>query len=167
MAGLRDGDSGKGGKLCRAGPGQPGTDRQGESQQLALSSGAGLSFDGHSGLQVAGAERLQRVFRTHFLPSFYRYSIERAIVWGAEVLPGNVHSAKGCAELLSPEIEREAKLGTEVVFRVDAALAKPEIYEALEEQGVRYAIRIPANNSLIRDIEESLTTLVRRSILIV
>jgi hypothetical protein len=28
-----------------------------------------------------------------------------------------------------------------VVFRADAAFAKPEIYEALEERGVKYAIR--------------------------
>jgi len=32
-----------------------------------------------------------------------------------------------------------------VVLRGDAAFAKPEIYEALEERGVKYAIRIPAN----------------------
>ena len=31
-------------------------------------------------------------------------------------------------------------------------LAKPEIYVALEERGVKYAIRIPANDSLERDI---------------
>ena len=43
------------------------------------------------------------------------------------------------------------------VFRADAAFAKPEIYEALEERGVRYAIRIPANDSLERDIVELLT----------
>ena len=36
----------------------------------------------------------------------------------------------------------------------DAAFAKPEIYEALEEREVKYAIRIPANDSLQRDIEE-------------
>jgi MFS superfamily sulfate permease-like transporter len=35
--------------------------------------------------------------------------------------------------------------GKEVVFRADAAFAKPEIYEALEKRGVKYAIRIPAN----------------------
>jgi len=29
-------------------------------------------------------------------------------------------------------------------------LAKPEIYEALEERGVKYEIRIPANDSLER-----------------
>jgi hypothetical protein len=44
-----------------------------------------------------------------------------------------------------------------VVFRGDAAFAKPEIYEALEERGVKYAIRIPANDSLGRDIAELLT----------
>jgi hypothetical protein len=30
-----------------------------------------------------------------------------------------------------------------VVFRADAAFAKPEIYEAPEERGVKYAIRNP------------------------
>ena len=34
-------------------------------------------------------------------------------------------------ELLVPEIERQQKLGKEVVFRAAAAFAKPEIYEAL------------------------------------
>jgi len=48
-------------------------------------------------------------------------------------------------------------LGKEVVFRADAAFAKPEIYEALEERGVKYAIRIPSNDSLERDIAELLT----------
>ena len=42
----------------------------------------------------------------------------------------------------------------EVVVRADAAFAKPEIYEALQERGVNYAIRIPANENLERDIAE-------------
>jgi hypothetical protein len=71
--------------------------------------------------------------------------------------PGNVHSAEDWAELLLPEIERQQELGKEVVFRADAAFAKPEIYKALEERGVKYAIRIPANDSLKRDIAELLT----------
>jgi hypothetical protein len=53
---------------------------------------------------------------------------------------------------LLPEIARQQELGKEVVFRADAAFAKPEIYEVLEERGVKYAIRIPANDSLERDI---------------
>jgi hypothetical protein len=55
------------------------------------------------------------------------------------------------------EIERQQKLGKEVVCRADAAFAKPEIYEALEERGVKYAIRISSNESLERDIAELLT----------
>ena len=49
------------------------------------------------------------------------------------------------------------------MFRADAAFAKPEIYEALEERGAKYAIRIPANDSLLRDIAELLTRPVRPS----
>ena len=80
----------------------------------------------------------------------------------AKLRPGNVHSAEGWEELLLPEIERQQKLGKEVVFRADAAFAKPEVYEALEKRGVKYAIRIPANDSLERDIAELLTRPVGR-----
>src|ERR1700681_1812733 len=55
----------------------------------------------------------------------------------AKLRPGNVHSADDWEELLLPEIERQQKLGKEVVFRADAAFAKPEIYEALEERGAK------------------------------
>src|SRR5665811_1574670 len=80
----------------------------------------------------------------------------------AKLRPGNVHSAEDWEELLLPEIERQQKLGKEVVFRADAAFAKPEIYEALEKRGVKYAIRIPANQNLERDITELLTRPVGR-----
>ena len=62
----------------------------------------------------------------------------------AKLRPGNLHSAEDWDELLLPEVERQQKLGKEMVFRADEAFAKPEIYEALEERGVKYAIRIPA-----------------------
>jgi hypothetical protein len=74
----------------------------------------------------------------------------------AKLRPGNVHSAEGWEELLLPEIERQQRLGQEVVFRADAAFAKPELYEALEERGVKYAIRLPANDNLQRNITELL-----------
>ena len=80
----------------------------------------------------------------------------------AKLRPGDAHSAEEWEELLLPEIERQQKLGKEVVFRADAAFAKPEIYEALEERDVKYAIRIPANDSLERDIAELLTRPVGR-----
>ena len=59
----------------------------------------------------------------------------------AKLRPGNVHSAEDWEALFLPEIEQQQKPGKEVVFRADAAFAKPEIYEALEERGVKYAIR--------------------------
>ena len=80
----------------------------------------------------------------------------------AKLRPGNVHSADGWQDMLLPEIERQQKAGKEVVFRADAAFAKPEIYEALEERGVKYAIRIPANGSLEREVAELLTRPVGR-----
>ena len=49
-----------------------------------------------------------------------------------------------------------------MVFRADAAFAKPELYEALEEQDVKYAIRLAANDNLQRNITELLTRPVRR-----
>ena len=49
-----------------------------------------------------------------------------------------------------------------MVFRADAAFAKPELYEALEERDVKYAIRLPANDNLQRNIPELLTRPVGR-----
>jgi hypothetical protein len=46
----------------------------------------------------------------------------------------NVHSVEDWDGLLLPEIERQQTEGKEVAFRADEAFAKPEIYEALEEQ---------------------------------
>ena len=84
----------------------------------------------------------------------------------SKLRPGNVHSAEGWEDMLLPEIERQQKAGKEVVFRAGPgghpAFAKPDIYEALEERGVKYAIRIPANDSPERDIAELLTRPVGR-----
>ena len=74
----------------------------------------------------------------------------------AKLRPGNVHSAKDWDDLLVPEIERQQAEGKRVAFRADEAFAKPEVYEALEEHGVHYAIRIPANKSLELEIEDIL-----------
>ena len=59
-------------------------------------------------------------------------------------------------DLLVPEIERQQAVGTRVAFRADAAFAKPEIYEALEQRDVDYAIRMPANKTLELEIEDIL-----------
>ena len=74
----------------------------------------------------------------------------------AKLRSGNVHSAEDWDELLLPEIERQQAEGKQITFRADAAFAKPEIYEALEERDVDYVVRIPANRSLELEIEDIL-----------
>jgi hypothetical protein len=82
----------------------------------------------------------------------------------AKLRPGNVHSADGWEELLLPEIDRQQAQGKDVAFRGDAAFATPELYEGLEERTVKYAIRLPANDNLQRNIinRELLTRPVER-----
>jgi Transposase DDE domain group 1 len=80
----------------------------------------------------------------------------------AKLRPGNVDSAEGWEELLLPEIERQQRRGKDVVFRADAAFAKPEIYESLEERKVKYTIRLPANDNLKRRVVQLLTRPVGR-----
>ena len=105
-------------------------------------------------------EQEQSAYNGHFESTCYHPLLlfnREGDCLAAKLRPGNVHSAEGWEELLLPEIDRQQKQGKQVVFRADAAFAKPEIYEALEERGVKYAIRIPANDSLERDVAELLT----------
>ena len=71
---------------------------------------------------------------------------------GAVLRPGNVHSADGWKEVINPIVERYLKLAVRLLFRADAAFAKPEIYEYLETRHIGYAIRLPANEVLQKEI---------------
>jgi len=75
---------------------------------------------------------------------------------GAMLRPGNVHSADRWKELLEPIIQRYENNKRRKYFRGDAAFAKPEIYEYLEEKGLLYAIRLPANDVLYDEIKHLL-----------
>ena len=59
--------------------------------------------------------------------------------------PGNVHSAHNWREVLDPIVARYGRTGVRRYFRADAAFAKPEVYEYLEERRVLYAIRLPSS----------------------
>ena len=74
----------------------------------------------------------------------------------ATLRAGNVHSAEDWDALLLPELDRQQAEGKRVAFRADAAFAKPEIYDALEQRDVDYAIRMPANRTLELEIEDIL-----------
>jgi len=47
---------------------------------------------------------------------------------GATLRPGNVHSAEGWQMLLEPVVKRYQKKGQRLLFRGDAAFAKPDLY---------------------------------------
>jgi hypothetical protein len=76
--------------------------------------------------------------------------------------PGNVHSAEGWRALLEPVIAHYRKCGLNLYFRGDAAFAKPELYEVLEQEGIGYAIRLPGNSVLQERIGHLLTRPVGR-----
>jgi hypothetical protein len=75
---------------------------------------------------------------------------------GVLLRPGNVHSADRWKEVLEPIVRRYASRKNRKYFRGDAAFAKPEIYEYLEEHGFLYAIRLPANDLLYEKIQHLL-----------
>ena len=62
--------------------------------------------------------------------------------------PGNVHSADGWESVFKPVIVRYQGKVLRIYFRADAAFAMPGVYECLEAERVKYAIRIPTNQVL-------------------
>jgi len=72
---------------------------------------------------------------------------------GAKLRPGNVHSAHEWRDVLEPVVARYERAGVRRYFQGDAAFARPEIYEYLEEHGFLYAIRLPSNDVLARENE--------------
>ena len=100
-----------------------------------------------SGPRRAGDERLERPLRLHLLPSAVRVQPVRRP--GACALrPGNVHSADGWDGVLKPVVARYQGKVSRIYFRADAAFANPDVYEYLEAERIKYAIRIPTNQVL-------------------
>src|SRR5450759_5113249 len=81
---------------------------------------------------------------------------------GALLRPGNVHSANGWREFLSPIVDGYKEMDKKLYLRGDAAFASPDIYEYLEDKGILYAIRLKANNNLHREIDHLMTRPVGR-----
>jgi hypothetical protein len=75
---------------------------------------------------------------------------------------GNVASADDWLSVLEPIVGRYRLLDIRRFFRGDAAFARPGVYEYLEAERYLYAIRLPANEVLQREIEPLLTRPVGR-----
>ena len=76
--------------------------------------------------------------------------------------PGNVHSADGWRGVLEPVVERYRKRDLRRYFRGDAAFALPDLYEYLEAESYKYAIRLKANKVLQESVAHLLTRPVGR-----
>ncbi len=76
--------------------------------------------------------------------------------------PGNVHSADGWEGVLKPVVARYKGCVSRIYFRGDAGFANPDIYDYLEAEGIKYAIRLPANRVLQERIGHLLTRPVGR-----
>ncbi len=74
--------------------------------------------------------------------------------------PGNVHSAYEWREVLEPVIARYRDRTVRRYFRADAAFASPEVYEFLEAEDFKYAVRLPATKVL----QDSIGHLLRRPV---
>ena len=75
---------------------------------------------------------------------------------GALLRSGNVHSADRWQEVLASVVERYQRKRVRLLFRGDAAFAKPEVYEYLEPRHIGYAIRLPANEVLQEHVKHLL-----------
>jgi hypothetical protein len=65
---------------------------------------------------------------------------------------GNVHSAADWRDVLGPVVARYRHRVKRRYFRGDAAYANPGLYEFLEAEGCKYAVRLPANAVLQKRI---------------
>ena len=81
---------------------------------------------------------------------------------GAMLREGQVHSAENWRTLLEPIVRRYRDRPIRRFFRADAAFAKPNVYAFLEAKQFAYAIRLPANAVLEREIQHLLTRPVGR-----
>src|SRR5262249_13868625 len=75
---------------------------------------------------------------------------------------GNVHSADGWDDVLKLVVARYQGKVSRLYFRADAAFAMPEVYQFLEAERIKYAIRLPANQVLQSRIGYLLTRPVGR-----
>ena len=103
---------------------------------------------GESGTWRTGGSVVQRSLWEHVLSPFNQFGDCE----GAMLRAGNVHSAHRWRQVLDPILSRYAETGLRRYFRADAAFAKPDIYEDLEERRVFYAIRLPGNEVLQYEI---------------
>jgi hypothetical protein len=111
----------------------------------------GVVFDMDSSVSPTHGEQEMSVWNGHYKCACYHPlfvfnqfgDLERCAL-----RPGNVHSADGWESVLKPVVARYRGKVSRLYFRADAGFANPEVHEYLEGEGIKYAIRLPANRVL-------------------
>jgi hypothetical protein len=111
----------------------------------------GIVLDMDSSVSPTHGEQEMSIWNGHYQCTCYHPlfvfnqfgDLERCVL-----RPGNVHSADGWEGVLKPVIVRYQGKVLRIYFRADAAFAMPGVYECLEAERVKYAIRLPANQIL-------------------
>src|SRR3984893_4782984 len=81
-----------------------------------------------------------------------------SVTWNyVRFVPATSTSADGWEGVLKPVVERYQGKVSRIYFRADAGFANPEVYEFLEVERIKYAIRLPANRILHERIGHLLT----------
>jgi len=110
----------------------------------------GIVLDMDSGVSPTHGEQETSVWNGHYQSTCYHPlfvfnqfgDLERCALRA-----GNVQSADGWEGVLKPVILRYRGVWR-IYFRADAVFAMPEVYEFLEAERIKYAIRLPANQVL-------------------
>ena len=132
---------------CRARRSARPVDRHGARSATAERHRARHGFEREPDLRRAGRQRLERPFRLHLLPSAVRVQPVRRC---RTLRPAARQRAqrRRLGRVLEPVVARYRGNVKRIYFRGDAAFANPEIYEFLEAERIKYAIRLPANRVL-------------------
>jgi hypothetical protein len=114
---------------------------------------AGIVLDMVSSVSPTQGEQEHSVWNGHYACTCYHPlfvfnhfgDLERSALG-----PGNVHSADGWDGTLKPVVMRYQGKVSRIYFPANAAFAMPGVYEYLEAERIKYAIRIP-NNQVLQD----------------
>src|SRR6202521_1950241 len=125
----------------------------------------GVVLDMDSSVSPTHGEQEMGVWNGHYACTCYHPLFVFNQVGALErsaLRPGNVHSADVWDGFLKPVVARYEGKVSRIYFRADAAFAMPEVYEYLEAERIKYAVRLPANRVLQERIGYLLTRPVGR-----
>jgi Transposase DDE domain group 1 len=110
----------------------------------------GIVLDMDSSVSPTYGEQENSVWNGHYACTCYHplFVFQFGDVERCALRPGDVHSADEWDAVLKPVVTRYEGKVSRIYFRADAAVAMPGVYEFLEAERIKYAIRLPANQVL-------------------